>query len=74
MGDLFVSIYPNSIIKSNLKQLWYHFDYTSQWYLDYGFQLTFNLLIAAIFPHILSPLIEYLIFKWKMYRSKNIKL
>jgi hypothetical protein len=69
MGTIIASF----ISQPNFSQLQYYSDYTSQWYLDYGFQLALNLMLACFFPHILAPIFEYGIRKWKLRNIDKIQ-
>jgi len=73
MGTMISSFISQQPLQQNINQLQYYSDYTSQWYLDYGFQLALNLILACIFPHVLAPVIEFCIRKWKLQNINKIK-
>lgn len=56
VGKIVKGCVTDPILKQNLQLLPDYYDYTSQWYLEYGYQLTMNAILTILLPHLLTPL------------------
>lgn len=69
MSDVLASIFRFEPVHSRLLALKQYFDYSPEWYADYGFQLILNYIIIAIFPYITYPLFHFL--RMRIRRNSN---
>jgi hypothetical protein len=74
MSNIFISCIKDPTINQNLIDLQQYYDYTSQWYLDYGFQFTANFMVMILFPHLLAPFAEMALNKFKIYLASKEKI
>jgi hypothetical protein len=60
MSTVLAYIFRFEPVHSRLLTLKQYYDYTPEWYADYGFQLIINYIVIAIIPYISSPLVHFL--------------
>lgn len=60
-------------MRQHLASLLQYYDYNSQWYLEYGFQLLLNFFMMAVLPHCFAPLLEVIIHRIKTHRASQLK-
>lgn len=70
MSDVIANFVTIEPAHSRLKGLRQYFDYTPEWYADYGFQLVLNYIILIILPYSLLPLIHFISQKCKLIFEK----
>lgn len=60
MADVLASFLKIDPIYSRLKALKQYYDYSPEWYADYGFQLIMNYLVIIILPYSVLPLLHFI--------------
>jgi hypothetical protein len=71
MSDVIASFVTIEPVHSRLKSLKQYFDYSSEWYADYGFQLALNYIVLIILPYSILPLIHFISQKIKLILRKS---
>lgn len=75
MADALASFLRIEPIHNRLKALKQYYDYSPQWYADYGFQLIMNYLVIIILPYSIIPLMHLISKKIrKLSRNSSSRL
>jgi hypothetical protein len=71
MVDVLASFMTINPVHARLQALKQYYDYTSEWYADYGFQLVFNYLMITLLPYSILPFIHFISRKIKLFFAKS---